>query len=69
VQVSDGEPTVTGTERDVLLATKLYLPGPRLGQVPRPRLLARLDEGLARGPGIGLRPRFAQEEAKRRRRA
>ena len=40
---------VTGTERDVLLATKLYLPGPRSGQVPRPRLLACLDEGLARG--------------------
>ena len=40
---------VTGPERDVLLATKLYMPGPRPGQVPRPRLLARLDEGLARG--------------------
>jgi LuxR family transcriptional regulator, maltose regulon positive regulatory protein len=38
-----------GTERDVLLATKLHMPGPRAGQVPRPRLLARLDEGLARG--------------------
>ena len=41
--------SVTGTERDVLLATKLYMPGPRPGQVPRPRLLAQLDEGLARG--------------------
>jgi LuxR family maltose regulon positive regulatory protein len=41
--------SVTGTERDVLLATKLYLPGPRPGQVSRPRLLARLDEGLAQG--------------------
>ncbi len=40
---------VAGTERDVLLATKLHMPGPRAGQVPRPRLLARLDEGLARG--------------------
>ena len=40
---------VTGTERDVLLATKLYLPGPRPGQIPRPRLLACLDEGLPRG--------------------
>ena len=40
---------VTGTERDVLLATKLYLPGPRPGQVSRPRLLARLDEGQAHG--------------------
>ena len=36
-------------ERDVLLATKLHLPGPRPGLVPRPRLTARLDEGLARG--------------------
>ena len=40
---------VAGTERDVLLATKLHMPGPRAGQVPRPRLTARLDEGLARG--------------------
>ena len=37
------------TERDVLLATKLHMPGPRPALVPRPRLLARLDEGLARG--------------------
>ena len=44
-----GEPTVTAPERDVLLATKLYLPGPRPGLVPRPRLTARLDESLARG--------------------
>ena len=44
-----GEPTVTAPERDVLLATKLYMPAPRPGLVPRPRLLARLDEGLARG--------------------
>src|SRR5215510_1235436 len=34
---------------DVLLATKLHLPRPRPGFVPRPRLAARLDEGLARG--------------------
>ena len=44
-----GEPTVAAPERDVLLATKLYTPGPRPGQVPRPRLAERLDEGLARG--------------------
>ena len=44
-----GEPAVTAPGRDVLLATKLYLPGPAPGLVPRPRLLARLDEGLARG--------------------
>ena len=43
------EPTVTAPERDALLATKLYIPGPRPGQVPRPRLAERLDEGLARG--------------------
>ncbi|MFL5733904.1 MAG: LuxR C-terminal-related transcriptional regulator [Chloroflexia bacterium] len=29
-----------------LIATKLYLPGPRHGLVPRARLLARLDAGL-----------------------
>ena len=43
------EPAVTGTERNVLLATKLYLPGPQPGEIQRPRLMARLDEGLARG--------------------
>jgi ATP/maltotriose-dependent transcriptional regulator MalT len=41
--------SVTGTERDVLLATKLYVPTPGPELVPRPRLTARLDEGLARG--------------------
>ena len=40
---------VGAPERDVLLATKLHLPGPRPELVPRPRLTARLDEGLARG--------------------
>src|SRR5262245_10141946 len=34
---------------DDLLATKLHLPRPRPGFVPRPRLVTRLDEGLARG--------------------
>jgi LuxR family transcriptional regulator, maltose regulon positive regulatory protein len=34
---------------DVLLATKLHVPGPRPGFVPRPRLAARLEEGLAHG--------------------
>src|SRR5215470_18976520 len=34
---------------DVLLATKLHLPRPRPGFVPRPRLAVRLDEGLAHG--------------------
>lgn len=32
---------------DALLATKLYVPRRRAGYVPRPRLVERLDEGLA----------------------
>src|SRR5438093_13062748 len=40
---------VAAAERDVLLATKLHVPGPRPGFVPRPRLAQRLDEGLAQG--------------------
>jgi LuxR family transcriptional regulator, maltose regulon positive regulatory protein len=40
---------VAAAERDVLLATKLHVPGPRPGFVPRPRLADRLDEGLGRG--------------------
>ena len=35
--------------RDALLATKLHVPGPRPGFVPRSRLTQRLDEGLGRG--------------------
>jgi len=35
------------SERDVLLATKLHLPGSRPDLVSRPRLAARLDAGLA----------------------
>ena len=38
------------SERDVLLATKLNVPGLRPGLMPRPRLAQRLDEGL----GLGL---------------
>ncbi|MBO0787220.1 MAG: helix-turn-helix transcriptional regulator, partial [Actinobacteria bacterium] len=34
---------------DVLLATKLHVPGPQPGFVPRPRLVQALGEGLARG--------------------
>src|SRR5947208_2769062 len=34
---------------DVLLATKLHLPRPRPGFVPRPRLAGPLDAGLAPG--------------------
>src|SRR5215207_4369825 len=33
---------------DVLLATKLNVPSLRPGFVPRPRLLGRMDEGVAR---------------------
>ena len=36
-------------EGDILLATKLYMPAPQPGLVPRPRLAEQLDEGLARG--------------------
>ena len=40
---------VAMSARDVLLATKLHVPGPQPGFVPRPRLVQVLDEGLARG--------------------
>ncbi len=55
MQVPAAEPpAASGTgvavaERDVLLATKLNVPGLRPGLVPRPRLAQRLDEGLSRG--------------------
>jgi LuxR family transcriptional regulator, maltose regulon positive regulatory protein len=40
-------PPVAGVaERDVLLATKLHVPRPRSGFLPRPRLLERLAEGM-----------------------
>src|SRR5256714_284034 len=35
--------------QDVLLATKLHVPRPPPGFVPRPRLVEALGEGLARG--------------------
>jgi LuxR family maltose regulon positive regulatory protein len=41
---------------DALLATKLHLPRPRPGFVPRPRLAVRLDEGLAHGLVMVLAP-------------
>ena len=46
------EPAARGvtSERDVLLAAKLNVPGLRPGLMPRPRLAQRLDEGL----GLGL---------------
>ena len=40
---------VPASERDLLLATKLHVPGRQPGFVPRPRLARALDEGLARG--------------------
>src|SRR6266699_209922 len=40
---------VAASERDVLLATKLHVPGARPGLVARPRLAEALGEGLARG--------------------
>jgi LuxR family maltose regulon positive regulatory protein len=39
---------VAVSRQDVLLATKLHVPSPQPGFVPRPRLAAALDEGLAR---------------------
>src|SRR5215211_5492769 len=47
---------VAASQEDALLATKLHVPGPQAGLVARPRLLERLEEALARGPGAGLRP-------------
>ena len=47
-----GEPAAAGaatSERDVLLATKLNVPGLRPDLVPRPRLAQRLEEGRGRG--------------------
>src|SRR5215207_873169 len=40
---------VATSKQDVLLATKLHIPRPQPGFAPRPRLVERLDEGLARG--------------------
>jgi LuxR family transcriptional regulator, maltose regulon positive regulatory protein len=42
-------PLSGGGGADALLATKLHVPRPQPGFVPRPRLTARLDEGLAHG--------------------
>ena len=47
---SEAVPTGSAaTGQDVLLATKLHVPRPRPGFVPRPQLAGRLEEGLARG--------------------
>jgi LuxR family transcriptional regulator, maltose regulon positive regulatory protein len=52
VQVPDGgarmrPPHAAAAERDVLLATKLHVPQPRPGFLPRPRLTERLTEATA----------------------
>jgi ATP/maltotriose-dependent transcriptional regulator MalT len=41
-------PQAAAAEQNVLLATKLHVPQPRPGFLPRPRLLDRLDQGMAR---------------------
>ncbi len=54
-----GEPTAAEaatSERDVLLATKLNVPGLRPDLVPRPRLAQRLDEGGRRGLVLACAP-------------
>ena len=40
---------IAASEWDALLATKLHVPGPGQGLVPRPRLAERLNEELSRG--------------------
>ena len=42
-------PEAAPSAQDVLLATKLHVPRPQPGVVPRPRLAQQLDEGLGRG--------------------
>jgi LuxR family maltose regulon positive regulatory protein len=54
-----GEPAAAEaatSERDVLLATKLTVPGLRPDLVPRPRLAQRLDEGQGRGLVLACAP-------------
>ena len=46
----------TASDLDVLLATKLYVPGSNLGLVPRPRLAEQLDDGLERGLILACAP-------------
>ena len=44
------------SDLDVLLATKLHVPGSNLGLVPRPRLAVQLDDGLERGLILACAP-------------
>ena len=58
VQVPMGEPAAGAvtSERDVLLATKLNVPGLQPDLVPRPRLAQRLDEAQGRGLVLACAP-------------
>ena len=50
VKASGGTAHLASTGKaDPVLATKLHVPTPQQGFVPRPRLIAQVDEGLARG--------------------
>ena len=42
-------PQAAAPQSDALLATKLHLPGPRPGLVPRPRLAGQFEAGLGQG--------------------
>ena len=44
------------SERDILLATKLYMPGPRPGLLSAPGLAQRLDEGVLHGIVLVIAP-------------
>ncbi len=46
---ADAAPRAGPSAQDVLLATKLHMPRPQPGVVPRPRLAQQLDAGLGRG--------------------
>ncbi len=47
---------MAAAERDVLLATKLHMPVPRPGLVPRPRLAGQLEAARARGVILACAP-------------
>ena len=46
--------TTAAFQPDILLATKLYIPPPRPGSVTRSHLVARLETGMQRNPGLTL---------------
>src|SRR5580704_6856019 len=49
-------PPAAAPEGDALLATKLHLPGPRPGLVPRPRLAGQFEAGLGQGTVLVCAP-------------